>query len=504
MPDNFSNLIAFGRTIIGQSDFPTLFKNVVDISCETLNAEGGTFYLYEEEGHKLEAVVAINQTCNIDHALTEFNPSNITGLFSVQLARDKNKPQASISGECFRTHKPVIIPDIGSETVFELQSVKDFDEQHNYVTKSILAIPLLNHSEQVLGVLQLVNVKGIDDKSSLQMLETIASFIGMALENSMLRIGTEQLFTSVVAMISSAIDERSKETGGHSSRVTALTMMMAEAMDEAETGPYKDVNFSQRELVELKVAALLHDVGKLSTPDYVLEKSHKLLEVSDRVEYLRLRFHIHELEQRIAQLQKPQAASDEKISAKGSNELQDESDFQFINQLNAGGEFLSEESRERLEEIAQRPCMASQLIERRELENLRIARGTLNSREIQVMRNHVTVSYDLLSKLPWPKHYAEVPEIAGKHHENINGTGYPNGITGDDMSLRAKILSFTDRFEGLSAPDRSYRKAKNLDEVMDIMEKMCGANEIDWQLYRFFIESKVLECYSKEYLSASQ
>lgn len=501
MADRLDTLVEFGRSIIGQNDFPTLFKNVVDTSCATLGAEGGTFYLYDEVAHKLEAVVAYNSVCAIDHVLAEFNPSNIQGLFGVALDRDLSRPQASISGECYRTRKEVVIANIRKAKKFELGGVRSFDAQYGYETRSILAIPLLNHHEEVLGVLQLVNAAGIKQRANIKMLKTMASFIGMTLENSMLRLGSEQLFVSVVSMISAAIDQRSKVTGDHSFRVTELTMMLAEAMDRASEGPYRDVNFSRQELEELKIAALLHDVGKLSTPDYVLEKGRKLIGVSDRIDYLRMRFRARALELRVARLEEALAAAGATVADGGDEELDD---LEFIGQLNLGGEFLSDEQRQRLDDIASRSCLDGQLIEGAELENLRIKRGTLNSDELKVMRNHVSVSADLLSKLPWPKHYAHVPEIAAKHHENVNGTGYPNGITGADMSLRAKMLSLTDRFEGLTAPDRSYRTAKKLAEVVAIMERMAAGNEIDPELYRFFVDSKVMERYTRKYLAKDQ
>ena len=507
MVSKLDNLIKISRELASQKDYPKLFKNVVNTACTCVDAEGGTLYLYDEVNHQLEAVVVQNSELkHLDHVLAEFNPNHIAGLFAVKLHHDLSKAQDSISGVCWQTKEHVLITDIKSNQQFDLNKVLEFDKSNNYTTKSILAVPLLNKNENVIGVLQLVNAKeDLSQEENVEFIKSMALLMGIALENNLLLIGMNTLLDSVVKMISSTIDERSKVTGGHSFRVTELTMMVAEEMIADTTGPYKDVSFTSAEMHELKTAALIHDVGKIATPDYVLEKSKKLEQISDRIEFLKMRFKARRLELRILQLEAELDKNSIKVPGYTEEILAEKDDFVFIDKLNTGGEYLTDDARERLENIAARALMNEhKLIEGDDLVNLRIERGTLNYNERKIMEYHAQLTINLLNKLPWPKHLSNVPEIAGKHHENINGSGYPVGLHGNQMSLRAKILSMTDRFEGLSAPDRTYRKPKTLNEVMKIMGFMNKDGHIDPTLFEFFVEREIHIKYAKKYLTPEQ
>lgn len=504
MDKRLSDLINISREIASQRDYPKLFRNVVVTGCETLQAEGGTFYLYDEKDHALKAVVALNSKLKeLNFVLDEYDPNNIKSLFAVALHRGEGQ-QGSISGECWRTKQPEFITSIKSNRKYDLTNILKFDKQYSYRTRAILAVPIINQNGNVIGVLQLVNPSTRSmHEHNIEFIRTMSVLIGIALENNLLLIGVNTLLDSVVAMISAAIDARSKVTGGHSFRVTELTMLIAQRMEEARSGPYRSFGLSDAERHELKTAALIHDVGKIATPDYVLEKSKKLQQVCDRIDYLRLRFAARGLELRVQQLER--AMRDQGVKPPRDTATRSErADFDFIAGINAGGEFLTDEMRARLEEIAARPCLGGALIEGEDLENLSIGRGTLNPSEREIMEAHAQKSIDLLSHLPWPRHLGNVPEIAGKHHENEDGSGYPLGLRGDQMSVGAKILSIADRFEGLSAPDRTYRKPKTVAEVMRIMDFMRKDGHIDSQMFDFFIDAGIHIEYSRKYLTPAQ
>lgn len=502
MEDKLQRLVEVGKEIARQNDYAKLFCYVIEECVGLLKAEGGTLYLYDKDKHCLVAVVAENHVLGMHHAITEFEPNHIQGLFSVPLREDKTTaPERSISGECWRSHQTIVIADTAKEDFFDLTAMMRFDNEHNYKSRSIVAMPLLSRDDEVLGVVQLVNPTVSLDASMTEfaLTDTLVRFMGLALENNLLLLASENLLKSVVEMVSSAIDAKSKSTGGHCARVTELTLMLAEAMAESTDGPYADFTLNEDEHNELRIAALLHDVGKIATPNHVMDKSHKLEKVFDKIDYVRVRYLLRQENLRVAQLEDLLAKHNIDIPPPENEDT--DADLEFLASVNVGGEFLDEETLERLEEIAARKTSAGDLIEDHDLTDLKIKRGTLNAEERQIMQDHASISISLLGKLPWPPLLAEVPEIAGKHHENCDGSGYPNGIVGEDMSLRAKILSLTDRFEGLSAPDRNYRKQKTYAQIMRIMDDMSSKNQIDPELYQFFKDSGVLDAYTRKFLS---
>ena len=504
MASRLQALIEVGRVLSSRTDYPNLFRQVIEAACDCLEAEGGTFYLHDDKNNCLSAVVAINKVIHWDHVLDEFDPTNIIGLFQVPLGNGQSK-ESSVSGACFQSKKRVVINDTSEDSEYDLSNVWKFDSEQGYKTKSLIAVPLFNKDASVIGVLQLANAKhGLQDSEGIDLVEALASFLGIAVENNMLLLGTQNLLNAVVDMISSAIDERSKVTGGHCQKVTALTMMLAESMAKDESGPYKDFSLNEAQMRELRIAAQLHDIGKIATPDYVLQKSKKLENVRDNIHYLEMRFRIRNLEIRNTQLERAIEASDANVPEEDAVIALEAKDFEFVKSLNTGGEFLDDKASKRLLEIASKSCMGGDLIESDDLNNLLIERGTLNPEERKVMENHASISIRLLNKLPWPTALANVPEVAGKHHENCDGSGYPNGLTGDQMSLKAKVLALTDRFEGLSAPDREYREPKSLQQVMKIMGYMAKDNQIDPELYRYFVESGVYLKYARAYLTPEQ
>ena len=504
MASRLSSLIEVGRAISQQTDYPRLFHLVIEKASECLNAEGGTFYLYDDNTKLLHAVIAINQKLGLDHVITTFNPSDIKGLFTVPVVESQGVSQKSISAKCCLIKRPVVVKDTGQEEEFDLSSVREFDRKHKYHTRSIIAVPLLDRDDQPLGVVQVINpANDLSSSEDIDLVEAMASIMGMAVENNLLLQGTEQLLNAVVEMISATIDERSKVTGGHCFRVTVLTMMLAQAMVD-DDGIFRDFQLDEKQMHELKTAALMHDVGKIATPDQVLEKSKKLEQVYDKLGYVNLRFRLRELQLHNAQLTQALQTAGQSVPAIAADVLAERDDIDFIASLNTGSEFLDETAQTRLHMIAKRSCQDEDLIEDEDLNNLLVARGTLNFEEREIMKEHANISLRLLNKLPWPQYLAEVPEIAGKHHENCDGSGYPKGLDGADMSWRAKILSMTDRFEGLSAPDRTYRQPKTLAQVMAIMQDMSDKNQIEPTLFEFFLAKGIHLTYAKEFLGTEQ
>jgi response regulator RpfG family c-di-GMP phosphodiesterase len=266
---------------------------------------------------------------------------------------------------------------------------------------------------------------------------------------------------------------------------------------------------------ELRMAALLHDVGKIITPAHVLDKRTKLQAITDRIELIRARFAALRVAAELDELKdRVRAAGHEDLLVNGGDdealkkfEENSRGDLEFLESCNRGDLFVDAKALARINDIAARAFQAGEAqipaISPEERDNLAIRRGTLSPEERKIMEEHVSISIRLLRSLPWPKDLQRVTEYAGGHHENVNGTGYPKGLTGEQMPVPARILAIADRFEGISAPDRPYRRALKLSKVMAIMQAMRDDNEIDADLFDLFVAKKVYLNYARRHLDKS-
>ena len=494
-------LIDVASAISAQKDYPSLFRMVVTEAMASLSAEGGTLYLYEASLHTLEAVVVVNSPLGITHSISHFVPGKTSGLFNVILPRRQAKSN-TVAGACWQSGDMAVIADTQSPDAagdYDLRGVLNFDSKHGYHTKNIVAVPLKARDGSVLGVVQMVNARSdLIAADNLSYIMAVAGSMGMALEISLLLKGTEELLFSVVSMISKAIDRRSAATGGHCARVTELAVQFLEELANDPESPFPDAGIDERQIMAMKIAAELHDVGKIATPDYVLDKSRKLEGVFDQIDLVKERFGRRACEERIRLLE--EALRTGGVAVPAAADGGEDEDLEFVARVNVGGESLSDDDIDRLHRIAHRPVAGGTLLADSELERLRVKRGTLTDDERRIMQDHASISIELLGEMPWPDYLQDVPDIAGKHHEAINGSGYPKGISGDEMSLPARVLAIVDRFEGLCAPDRSYRKNKTLAQAMAIMDKMNEAGEIDSQLFEYFVKHKIYMKYAKRHL----
>ncbi len=498
IPGQLERLIAVAREISSQSDYPDLFRMVVNEAMQTLGAEGGTLYLFDTSHNTLEAVVVVNDALDIAHSIYRFVPNAVHGMFRIKLPDDDKQPSKTVAGACWQRRSLVVVPDIPSEKSYDMSGVIAFDKENGYKTRNIVAVPLLARDGTVLGVVQLVNARdGRLEGAGLSFIEAVAASMGMALEISLLLKGTEDLLYSVVSMISKAIDRRSETTGGHCSRVTDLTMLFVEELAQDPNHPFGALDLGEDQLAAIRVAAQLHDVGKIATPDHVLDKGRKLEKVYDRIGLVEERFRLRKSEMRVAQLER--AFREAKLDLPQAPDDEDD-DLEFVKRMNGGGEALSKEDAKRLRELAERSSGGSTLLSKDELSNLLVERGTLTPEERKIMEDHVRISIELLAEMPWPHKMSSVPDIAGKHHESLNGSGYPLGLKADSMSIPARILAIVDRFEGLSAVDRPYRARKKLSQVLAIMERMRSGGEIDSDLYDYFIDRKLHLAYARSHM----
>ena len=502
-------LLRIGVALSKERDINRLLEAILIAAKDIANADGGTLYrMTDEQALRFEIMrndslgIAMGGTSGVD---IPFYPVN---LFD----KDGKAINSMVAAYAVHHDCSVNIANAYSEAGFDFSGTKNFDKKTGYRSISFLTVPMKNHEEEIIGVLQLINAKDrntgkvvafSDDDQRLA--ESLASQAAIALTNRLLINHLETLFESFIQLINAAIDDKSPYTGGHCERVPTLTMMLAEAVNNCKSGPLSNFSMSDSDRYELKIAGLLHDCGKVTTPVHVVDKATKLQTIYDRIDLVDTRF---EIVRRDAQLAMLTGAASEPVTRSLMKDIED--DREFLYRANIGGETMSDEDIARVRAIAGRYrwCDSSgktvDFLTAEEVENLTIRAGTLTAAERQIINHHIEVTIQMLESLPWPKHLRHVPEYAGGHHERMDGKGYPRGLTREQMSVQARCMGIADIFEALTAKDRPYKKGKTLTESLTILGKFKLNGHIDPDLFDVFMWEKVYEKYAREFLSPEQ
>jgi HD-GYP domain-containing protein (c-di-GMP phosphodiesterase class II) len=511
-----------GIALSAEKNTPKLLEMILKGAKTILNADGGTLYLASEDKRHLQFEIIMNDSLGIMMGAKLGEPIPFSAL---PLYDEVGKPNNTMVAAHAALYKKTInIPDAYVADGFDFAGTRAFDIKMGYRSKSFLTLPMLNHENELIGVLQLINAKGSKDnqiiefsKVSQRIGESLASQAAIALTNNKLIGQFRELFESFINLMSEAIDKKSPYNGAHCRRVPTLTMMIADAACEADYGIFKDFELDEDERYELKIAGLLHDCGKVTTPVHVIDKATKLETIFDRIHLINTRFEILKRDAEISFLNQKMAAIEsgnltvipELEEAFQQKLAQYSSDQDFLRICNIGGEFMSDEYKERLQIIATYRWIDPKGAEVNfltddEVYNLNISRGTLTAEERKTINDHIVVTIEMLEKLPYPRNLRRVPEYAGGHHERMDGKGYPKGLTREQMSLPARMMGIADIFEALSAKDRPYKKGKTLTECLQILGKMKQGNHIDPDLFDLFVSEKVYLRYANEYLDPDQ
>ncbi|MFA6497788.1 MAG: HD domain-containing phosphohydrolase [Desulfurivibrionaceae bacterium] len=377
--------------------------------------------------------------------------------------------------------------------------------------RSLLWLPLIAHGEK-LGLLVLASrrTEGFSaaDLKRAQMLSAVAA---TALRNAQLYAAEQKMFQSFVMVISTAIDAKSPYTAGHCRRVPEIALMIAETVHHADSDQFAGFVLDEDERNTIEIAAMLHDCGKVVTPEWVVGKANKLDSIANRIHLIALRF---EVLRRDALITRYRALADgegqESVEAIYQERLRQlDDDFAFLQKCNAGGEFVSSEHVRRLESIARQwwtdACGENHpLLTENEIYNLSVQRGTLNPEERKIIEDHAVHTINMLSQISFPRSLRNVTEYAAGHHERMDGKGYPHGLNRDQLSIPARIMVIADIFEALTAPDRPYRQPGTLSWAIDIMHRMKLDNHIDGDLFDLFLSEKVYLTYARKHLAANQ
>ncbi len=525
-PDNdqfqrLKTLLKVGVALSAEKDSMHLLEMILQEAKRIAYADGGTLYIRTDDD-KLEFKIMLNDTLHIHTGGT----SGVSVIFPpLSLYNQWGDPNCDKVAVCAAIHGETInIPDAYTNTDFEFAGTCAFDKQTGYRSKSFLTVPMKNNEGEVIGVLQLLNALnpvtkeiGVFGAREQELVESLASQAAVALENQRLHEEQRRLFYALVEFFATAIDDKSPYTGGHSRRVSDLTLLLAEAAAKIQIGALKAFTLTDEDRYELKVAGWLHDCGKITTPEQIMDKATKLETVFDRILMIETRFEVLKRDAEIAMLREQLAAQarGETIDVKAWDEklaqqiecLNEEREF--LKKCNKGEEFMSYALKERVLQIAQHRWITptgeeDYFLSEDEVYNLTITKGTLTPEERKIINSHIDATIEILETLPYPKYIQHIPEYAGGHHEHIDGSGYPRGLTREQMSIQARMMAIADIFEALTAGDRPYKKPMPLSQALTILGHKKENNHIDPDLFDVFIHEKVYLQYAKRFLSPEQ
>ena len=513
LEDRLHRLSEIGMALSTEKNTDRLFEMILEEAKAITRADGQTLYSMNKEGN-LKFEIMRNDTMNIDMGGT----SGIEiPYYPVKLWIDKQTPnKQNVSAYVALAQKTVNIHDAYEEEGFDFEGTKNFDKKSGYRSKSFLTVPLKNHENEIIGVMQLINARNDHDEvisfneEMQEQLESLASQGAVALTNKRLVEELKTLFEAFIKLIATAIDKKSEYTGGHCNRVPVITMMLADAVAEMTKGKYKNFSMDEDERYELYIAGWLHDCGKVATPPHVVDKSTKLETIFDRIELVKTRMELLKRDAEIAFLKR-------QLNGQASDNFDDEfketirkidENMSFLENCNVGGEFMKQNLQERVKSIGEQQVRlygtGQNFLSNEEIANLNIPKGTLLPEEREIINDHIVITIEMLEQLPYPKHLKNVPEFAGGHHEKMDGTGYPKGLKANQMSTQAKIMAIADIYEALTAADRPYKDGKKLSSAMRIMGFMKNDYHIDVDLFEIFVKSGVYKKYAEDYVAKTQ
>ncbi len=554
-----ASLVENGILLSQERDRDKLLRHILFSGRELCNCDAGTMYLRTDHGTLRFAL----RTNEIGLPRLEIP------IFDAQTGA----PHENFASTYVAVHgQTVFIDDVYTETRFDMSGTRKFAEESGYRTVSMLTVPMSPRKGEVTGVLQFVNALDPETGKIIPFPREIAGFVealasqsAVALENFNLLDAQKALMDSMIRLIAGAIDTKSPYTGGHCERVPELAIMLAEEAEKVQTGPLAGFSFkSEEEWREFRIGIWLHDCGKVTTPEYVVDKATKLETIYNRIHEVRTRFEVLLRDAEIERLQAIAAGTDAAEAARRFDARRAElrEDFAFVAECNIGGEFMAPERVERVKKIARQAWMRNfddrlglsheelrrydgvpapempatetlladkafhilprgndkaldpkygfkvkvpqHLYNFGEIYNLSIGRGTLTEEERFKINEHIIQTIVMLESMPFPRDLRRVPEYAGTHHETLVGTGYPRRLTKEGLSIPARITAIADIFEALTASDRPYKKAKTLSESVKILSFFKKDNHIDPDLFDLFLKSGVFLRYAERYLKPEQ
>ncbi len=502
-------LNAIGVALSSESDRGRLLERILLGAKRITGADGGTLYSLVD-GQRLRFDILHNDSLALDQGGPDAPPCQLP---DVPLYREDGSPNhASVVAHAVLSGRTINLPDAYVADGFDFSGTRAFDARTGYRSRSMLTVPMRDHEGQIIGVLQLLNATTADgaivpfSAAHQRLAESLASQAAIALTRHALLAEITGLFESFVRVIAGAVDAKSPYTGNHCRRVHELADLLASAVD-ADTGPLATVRIPPADRYQLTLAAWLHDCGKITTPDWVLDKSTRLQRPYDRIEIVAARVSAAKAQLEAGCWRRIAGGADREgeLAALAEEQSTLEAELGFLRRINAGDQAVSAADRRRVDRIATRRwCDATgslrPLLEEDEVANLHIAHGTLLPRERRAIERHAAATAEMLGRLPFPRHLSEVPEMAANHHEHMDGSGYPRGLGSKEISLGARILALCDVFEALTASDRPYKHPLDLSQAMTVMARLTAGGQFDPDVFAVFVRSGVYRRFAERHL----
>ena len=502
--DKLEEIMKINLALTSQHNKDKLLEDILTLTRKLTNADAGTLYIKSEDEKNLKFNVIQNDSLNIKMGGTNKLPNWNDLPIYLEDGSLNNKMVAVV---CANEKRIINISNVYKTTKYKFEGTKEFDKKTKYFSKSMLVIPLINHENEVIGVLQLINkIKNKEiisfDRFDEKVIISLASQAAMALTNMQLIKSLEDFINAFVTTIAKAIDTKSPYTSDHIQKVEKIALLLAEAINE-DTSIYKDIKYTENDYKQIALAAWMHDIGKISMPEHIIDKATKLEKIFDRIDLIEQRFELIKKNKEIEYLKNL-------ISKKSfENEIKElNQNIEFIKRINLGGEFMLDEDILKLKNLSFKTYINNDeelpYLTNDEVYNLSMRKGTLTKEEIQITKNHAQLSLDMISELPFPKRYKDVLNIACNHHEKLNGSGYPRGLSEKQISLEDRIMILADIFEALTASERPYKEAMKLSIVKKILNDMSLRGELDKDLIEFFFSHNIFKKYTKEELKNEQ
>ncbi|MEN9835776.1 MAG: hypothetical protein RL011_1969 [Pseudomonadota bacterium] len=512
------HIMSISRELNGERDIPKLLDLILLKAREITNADAGSIYTVDSPTNRVQdGSIQFHRTQN--HSIRQ----NLS-TFSLPVNEKSIVGSACIHAVTINIQDLYQLSEDPEKNPFGARHDKTWDQRIGYQSHSMLTVPMFDISHNIIGVIQLINRKK-DRESKLisaesfteqvipfderdqEMAEIVAQQAGIALENANMHQNIQDLFDGLVTASVTAIEQRDPTTSGHSHRVAALTVGLAEIVNKCDAGPYKTSFFNADQIQEIRYASLLHDFGKLGVRENVLTKAKKLY--PSELERLFMRFELIQATLEVDYLRKviqylqspdqfPMGANPYTFEYEKNQKIAELDEYlRFINKANEPT-VLEQGGFEKLKDIAnlnyrnlkneRHPYLLSE-----ELKALSVSRGSLTREEFAEIQSHVVHTYEFLRKIPWGKKLANVPQIAAKHHEKLDGSGYPHAAQVGEIPTQSRMMTIADIFDALTAKDRPYKKAVPVDRALDIIEMEVKGGKIDSELFKLFCEAKVYE-----------
>ena len=540
-------IIENSHAIVGEKNVDSLLERTALLAKKIANAQGLNFFNILDD-NKIHSYLVINDALNMHLGGTAGSAADAAPINIMDPGTNLPNMRNLCAGAVLN-RKTLNIADVYASTLYDISAIKAFDEKNDFSTKSTLTIPLFNRQNRPLAVLQLINARDENglvtefSPESQNVIEMLVNQLALAYENLKLINSERHVMESFISIIAQAIDVKSPYTSAHCQRVPVLVRMLATAACMSKAPAFEKFQMTDDQWYALHLASWLHDSGKITIPEYIIDKATKLETVYNRIHEIRMRFEVLRRDAHINYLKKRLKGADpDTLKAEYDAVIKQlDDDFLFVADCNIGDIPLEDSAQQRLREIAKktwtrnydkyvglsweeaskvtshsRDLPAQEFLiddskdnfflgcNRSELHNLMVKNGTVTEEEMNKIKSHVSVTIDMLNSIPFPPNLEEVREYAGSHHERIDGKGYPGGLTKFQMSVPARIMAIADVFEALTATDRPYKKAKTLSECLDIMQDMVNTGHIDSDLFSLFVRSGVYKEYAALYLRQDQ